>query len=413
MKTLLHRELLDLSRDRRTIVTVIVLPIVMLPAMGLIIGVMYTQQPVYICVLDLDNETYTDSLSNVTVSSKWLVGNITSLEKYGFNVVLTNDEEALKNPLFDVVVVVDKGFSRNASSFDKVAVVKVYRRAYFQSAIQAEALVNNVIYVFSSRLSEVKINRLANLVNVSLNPVALKNPVLSRTEVVTLTGEVAEKEFELRNIVARLLVIALSMVVTPASSYIIDGLIGERERKTIEFLLVTPVPLSYIVYSKMIVAALLGLIVAVLDAIGILLYFAMIAYVLGGSWQLLLDLKLLIVHSVTAFFTILVTITVTLPFITRTRGIRSASNIAGLVTSISTIIFLSGFFVDYYRLPPSIQYPLFLVPFIHSVLAIQTYILEQYLRTVIHIAVLAILSFTLLLLSLKTIDSEKILIPSS
>lgn len=413
LKVLIHRELLDLSRDRKTIVTVIILPIALFPTMGIVIGVMYMQQPVCIAVLDLDGETYTDVLSNITVSSRWLVENITTLEKYGYSVTLVNDEDALRNPTFDVVVVINRGFSRNASSFDKVALVKVYRRAFFQSAIQAEFYVNNVVYFFSSRLSEAKISRLADMTNVTLNPTALKNPVLTRTEVVTLAGEVAQKELELKSMMARLLIIALSMVVTPASSYIIDGLIGERERKTIEFLLVAPVSVGYVIYSKMVVASLLGLVVAVLDAIGILLYFTMVAYVLGGSWLLLLDLNLLAAHSVTAFFTILVTITVSLPFITRTRGIRSASNIAGIVTSMATIIFLSGFFVDYYRLPPAIQYPLYLIPFIHSVLAIQTYILNQCLRTIIHLTVLASLSLILLFVTIKTIDSEKILMPSS
>lgn len=411
LRILIHKELLDLFRDRKTIVTTILLPVVTLPLLGFIVGVIYSQQPVTVAIVDLDKCSYTDPLTNITVSSNWLIGNITSrLERSGFKVENAESIDALKNPVYDVIVLVNEGFAKNASSLNQSAKVVVYRRAVFQSAQIAEVVVNDAIKVFSDGLSVLKIRALSRLANVTVSEQAVKNPISSRTEIVTLAGEKAPEELEFKGVMARLLIMALSFVVVPASSYVIDGIIGERERKTIEFLLVSPAPLNAIIYSKMIVATLLGFIVAVIDAVAVISYFAVAAAVLVGNIWFFMDPALLAIHSITAFFTILVSISISLPFITRTKGIRSASNVASIVQSIGTIMFLTGFFVDYSRLPMAIQYPLYMIPFIHSVLAIQLFLLNEYIRTVIHLALLGLLSIILLIVTTKTIDSEKILL---
>jgi len=411
MKALIHKELIDLLRDRKTIITTILLPVITFPLLGFIVGIIYSQQPVRVAIVDADKSIYTDPLTNITVSSEWLVNNITSrLEKMKFEVEKVNSIEAIKNPIYDVVVLIPENFSINASSLNKSARVIIYRRAVFQSAQIAEAAVNDIIRSYSDRLSNLKIKALSRLANVTVSEQAIKNPISGKTEVVTLTGEAAPSELESKGVITRLLIMVLSFVVVPASSFVIDGIIGERERKTIEFLLVSPASLNSIIYSKMIVATLLGLIVAVVDAFSVMIYFVVAATVIVGNVWLFIDIALLAIHSITAFFTILASVSIALPFITRTRGIRSASNIASIVTSIGTIIFLSSFFIDYSRLPITIQYPLYLIPFVHSVLAIQLFLLGEYVKTTMHLALLGISSIILLIITTKTVDSEKILV---
>ncbi|MEM1555396.1 MAG: ABC transporter permease [Desulfurococcaceae archaeon] len=411
MKALIHKELIDLLRDRKTIITTILLPVITFPLLGFIVGIIYSQQPVRVAIVDADKSIYTDPLTNITVSSEWLVNNITSrLEEMKFEVEKVNSIEAIKNPIYDVVVLIPENFSINASSLNKSARVIIYRRAVFQSAQIAEAAVNDIIRSYSDRLSNLKIKALSRLANVTVSEQAIKNPISGKTEVVTLTGEAAPSELEFKGVMTRLLIMVLSFVVVPASSFVIDGIIGERERKTIEFLLVSPASLNSIIYSKMIVATLLGLIVAVVDAFSVMIYFVVAATVIDGNVWLFIDIALLAIHSITAFFTILASVSIALPFITRTRGIRSASNIASIVTSIGTIIFLSSFFIDYSRLPITIQYPLYLIPFVHSVLAIQLFLLGEYVKTTMHLALLGISSIILLIITTKTVDSEKILV---
>ncbi len=411
LKTLIWKELLDLSRDKKTIFTSILLPLVMLPLIGLLSLALVSEQPVRVAVIDLDNNTYTDPYLNITFSSKWVLNNITYyLKKYGYIVNISHSTDILYDPSIDLVVVIPKGFSKNATSLDNVARVIIYKKAGVQAATRAESTISSVLNYLSYRLSNEKISSIARLLNVTIIPDAIRNPVQSKTEIVTIHGTPAQPEIEMKNMFARILVLGLSFVIAPAASFVIDGIIGERERKTIEMLLASPAPVTSIIYSKMIAATVLGLITAIADAMGLVAYMFLFSLATGIPFGLVIDPMILLVHSITAFFTILSTITISLPFITRTRGIRTASNIASIVTTIGIVFFFTGFMIDYIRLPPSILYPLYLVPFTHSILVIQSYIVGYYLRAILHGLVLAISSVILLFLTAKTISTERLLV---
>jgi len=411
LKTLIWKELLDLSRDKKTIFTSILLPLVMLPLIGLLSLALVSEQPVRIAVIDLDNNTYTDPYLNITFSSKWVLSNITYyLKKYGYIVNISHSTDILYDPNIDLVVVIPKGFSKNATSLDNIARVIIYKKAGVQAATRAESTINSVLYYLSYKLSNEKISSIARLLNITIIPDTIRNPVQSKTEIVTIHGTPAQPEVEMKNMFARILVLGLSFVIAPATSFVIDGIIGERERKTIEMLLASPAPVTSIIYSKMIAATVLGLITAIADALGLVAYMFLFSLATGIPFGLVIDPMILLVHSITAFFTILSTITISLPFITRTRGIRTASNIASIVTTIGIVFFFTGFMIDYIRLPPSILYPLYLVPFTHSILVIQSYIVGYYLRAILHGLVLAISSMILLFLTAKTISTERLLV---
>ncbi len=411
LKTLIWKELLDLSRDKKTIFTSILLPLVMLPLIGLLSLALVSEQPVRVAVIDLDNNTYTDPYLNITFSSKWVLNNITYyLKKYGYIVNISHSTDILYDPSIDLVVVIPKGFSKNATSLDNVARVIIYKKAGVQAATRAESTISSVLNYLSYRLSNEKISSIARLLNVTIIPDAIRNPVQSKTEIVTIHGTPAQPEIEMKNMFARILVLGLSFVIAPAASFVIDGIIGERERKTIEMLLASPAPVTSIIYSKMIAATVLGLITAIADAMGLVAYMFLFSLATGIPFGLVIDPTILLVHSITSFFTILSTITISLPFITRTRGIRTASNIASIVTTIGIVFFFTGFMIDYIRLPPSILYPLYLVPFTHSILVIQSYIVGYYLRAILHGLVLAISSVILLFLTAKTISTERLLV---
>lgn len=411
IKVLMWKELLDLMRDRKTLFTSILLPLIMLPLIGLLGAALVSQQPVLVAIVDLDRSSYRNEFLNITYSSEWIISNLTwILSTYGYNYTLSSDLNIIKDPDVDLVVVIPEGFSKNSTLLNTTARILIYRKAGVQAAERAELTINSVINYLSAKLSETKISALSRILNITIAPQAIRNPIQTRTELVTITGVPAKPEFELKVTFARILVLALSFVVTPAASYVIDGIIGERERKTIELLVSSPAPLGAIIYSKMIAATILGLITAVADALGLVAYMFLLSLASGIALGLIIDPMLLLIHSVTAFFTILATITIALPFITRTKGIRSASNIAGIVTTIGIVFFFTGFFVDYVRLPSELLYPLYIVPYTHSILVIQTYMLGYTVRSIMHIGVLALISIGLLILATRTINAEKLLI---
>lgn len=411
VRILLTKEFKDLKRDYKTLFTTILMPLIMLPLLGFMSLALITQQPVNIAIVDLDQNNYVNPILNITVESRWLVNNLTYyLRKYGYNVSISNSTNVIQDPNIDLIIVIPRDFALNASSLNTTAKVIVYRKAGYQSAQKAEATVYSVINVFSYNISNVKLKALSRLAGINASVPSLKNPVKAYTSLVTVTGERVTITIEFRNMFARILVLALSFVVSPAAFYVIDGIIGERERKTFEFLLVSPVPVSHVIYAKIIAATVLGIIAALADALGLIGYMVSLGLLLGGNAFILIDYQLLLVHAVTAFFTILSTISIALPFITRTRGIRSASNVASIITTAGLIFFFTGFFIDYVKLPDYILYPLYLIPYVHSILIIQTYILENIVRSFLHILFLVIVSITLLIVSSKTINTEKIIV---
>ncbi|MCS7128580.1 MAG: ABC transporter permease [Sulfolobales archaeon] len=411
LSTLLWKELLDLSRDYKAILTTVLLPLILLPILGLVGIVLVSQQPATVALIDEDHCESTNSMLNITISSRRVAEILyEELSKKGFKVIESNDTSVVDDPLVDLVVIIPRGFATNATSLSSTASVLVIKRANVQASAMAEQAAREVISWLSYSLARVKIDALSKYAGVEASSEAILSPIVTQQEVVTIVGEKAGVEEELKGLLARFLVLALGIVVTPATSFIIDGIIGERERKTIEMLISLPIPLSKILYSKVLAATIVGIIATISDVVGFLTYIYLTLLVYGVQLMLFIDPLLLVIHAFTSFLTILTSVAMALPFITRTRGIRSASNIAGIVTIIATIIFFTGFIVDYYKLPMNVKTPLYLIPFTHSVLAIQLYVIGYRFESLLHTLILLALSAILLLISIRTLDSEKILV---
>ncbi|MEM1800258.1 MAG: ABC transporter permease, partial [Desulfurococcaceae archaeon] len=373
VKALIWKELRELSRDRKTILTTIIFPLISLPSIGLLTVLLIAQQPIVIAIVveDLARD------NSLAMQLQDILSNTLSQKGY-VTIAMSDRYSAIYNSTIDIVVVIPKGFSENATSYDKVAYVEIVRRAgvNVQRADQAESEIRGVISWFSDTLSRIKIERLANMAGLfEYNVDAIRNPVtIGAPIIVTPGGQPAGPEDVLKAFVARLLVLSFAFVVTPASSFVIDGVIGERERKTMEMLLSSPAGLTEIFSAKLIAATLVGLIAAIADMLGLVVYFGLMLFAIGGVFMAVFHPVLILLHAVTAFFTILATISMAMPFISRTRGIRSASNIAGIITGVGIIFFIAGWIVDIPRLNPNIRIPLMIVPYTHSILVIQNYI---------------------------------------
>jgi ABC-2 type transport system permease protein len=190
----------------------------------------------------------------------------------------------------------------------------------------------------------------------------------------------------------------------------VDGIVGERERKTMEMLLASPAGLRELVVSKIMASSLIGLISSLSDLAGLLLYYGLLVIALGAWFLAVFDPVLLLLHSFTAFLSILVTVSISLPFITRTKGVRSASNLASSFSILGLAFYVAGWVIDFYKLPSEILNPLLIVPYTHSILAIQSYVYRDLYTSIRSIMILITLSIVLLYISLKTLDREKVLL---
>ncbi len=149
MKVLLWKELTDLKRDKKTLFTSILLPLLMLPLMGFIGFALAQEQIINVAVVDLDHATAHNRLLNITFSSEWLLGNITYyLAKYGYNYTVSNSTSIIKNPSIDLMIVIPRGFAENATSLTHVARIEIYRKAGLQTTGRVEGLSYSIVKWF-------------------------------------------------------------------------------------------------------------------------------------------------------------------------------------------------------------------------------------------------------------------------
>lgn len=405
-KTLMWKEIKEITRDKKLVITTIIIPLLSLPAIAVLTALLLYYQPVVIAVVNNDVESdynmwFIDNLSRLLVSQGYIVDR-------------TNDLEVVaRNLTIDLIVIIPEGFTNNITSFNDIAYIEIIKRTGVsgERVDKAEQDVKSVVSIISRAISEMKIRTLAEKAGIDVKVESIRNPVQVKVPIyIGPMGEPARPEDVLRPFIARLLILSFTFIVTPASSYIVDGIVGERERKTIEMLMASTAGLRILLVSKLVASTIIGVLASIADLIGLFVYFALLIYALGEWFSLLFDLGLIAVHVVTAFFSILVTVSVSMPFITRTRGIKTASNIASLMTLIGLAFFLTGWIVDFYKLPGEIINWLKLVPYTHSVLSVQSYVYRDYVSSITSIFILAVSSLLILAFSLKTLDREKVLL---
>ncbi|MEM0002224.1 MAG: ABC transporter permease subunit [Desulfurococcaceae archaeon] len=407
LKALLWKEIKEIKRDKKLLLSTILLPLISLPAIGVLTAVLLYYQPINIALVNQDTESELN---------KWFIDNLYSnLVSKGYSVEITSDlNNVLRNLTFDLIIRIPVDFTSNLTSLDKVAYVDIIKRTGVSEdrVNRAEQDARAIISSISQVISELKIKDLASRAGlVNINVESVRNPIQVRVPIyIAPSGEPAKPEDIVKPFIARLLILSFSFIVTPASTFIVDGIVGERERKTIEMLLASPAGLWDLLVAKLISSSLIGLIASLADIIGLLFYYGILVTALGGLFATVLDAGLILVHAFTAFLTILVTVSISLPFITRTKGIKAASNIASLFSIIGLAFFVSGWVIDFYKLPITVLRPLLLVPYTHSILVIQSYVYGDFMTLLISVLVLISLSVSIMFISLKTLDREKVLL---
>lgn len=401
----LWKELREYTRDKKAIISTVILPPLALIAIGLVTVLLAIQKPLVISLINEDRGDVALQLSTMLASE---------LTKAGYKVLeLGNLTEARLNPQIDLIVVIPQGFTDNATSWDRVAHVRIYKRTGIsgEQIDMAENRVRGVLAAFSSLISAQKISELAKMANITINIDAVRNPIQVEVPVyVSVHGEPAKVEDVWRPFIARLLILSFSFIVTPAATYVIDGIVGERERKTMEMLIASPLGVREFIVAKTIAASIVGLISALSDLLGLYLYTTTLAYMIGSFILGVIDPGLIFLHATVSFLTIIATISLSLPFISRTRGIKSASSVASIITTLGLAFYIAGWVVDFYKLPITTRIALLLVPYTHSIMAIQAYVYSDYTLVALCTLVLLILSILLVYASTKILDREKVLL---
>jgi ABC-2 type transport system permease protein len=392
---ILWKELLDLSRDYRTIVAVVALPLVSLPSLALLVGFLTASQSVSVLILVEDERA-----AGIAAELSKLVEE--KMGRLGVKANITLSSTA--GPPADVRIVIPHGFYDNLTRLDGQAVVVISRLVGSPASDIAYRAVLEALYDVSVTIVDERVRSLARMANTTVDPRALRNPILVATGYHLAGGAPAGEAQAEAAFTARVLQFSLFFVAYPAIVFMSDAIVGERERRTIEKLLATPISRVSILAGKMVAAATLGLLAAVADSIALLAFF----YLALGSLRV--SLATALAWAISAITTIAVTTAIATIIASRSETVRAAQVTSTVVVVVAMAVYFSALVVDLSKLPPWISLALHLIPFTHSALIVYWASLGDMNGLLGHVIILLLYQLLLTYISVKAFNSERIIL---
>lgn len=394
MKTILWKELLDLSRDRKTLAAVILLPLLGLPGLALIAGTLASTQTITITIIPGE------------ANASWIVENLTrglehSIKQIGYKVNITVVEKGSPPPPSDLVIIIPEGFTDNVTRLDGTGKIYVSVSLGSGGDVALQGL-RTVIQEFTWNITMRRVEALSQLANTTLNPARLLTPLTVVREYHEATGAPAPPSRAEAAFTARLLEFAFLFVVNPAVIYMADSIVGERERRTMEKLLITPISKTTLLLGKMTAAFILGFSASLVDALGILLFFAI------TGLQVTVTSGIALVWALSAALIILVTAAIVAVISSRSTSARGAQNASFIVLAAAMAVYFAALIVDLSRIPTRISILLQLIPFTHAALAVHTYAVGEPLGPIKHLAILAVFLALSIYAAVKSFKEERL-----
>jgi len=397
LRVVLWKEIIDLLRDRRALFATLFMPLVGLPLLALIAGAAVSQETVTIHVVVEDPAA--DTVSFATAFYKRYTS---EMDKYSISYTITITNKSNLTGV-QLAIIFPKGFSTNITRLDGTARVYVSVLLGSPVAERAAQIARSVLSSMEYRLIVNRIENLSSLAGMRVNPHNLLNPI----SIYSVSHKPGGKPATTMEVgvasSARLLEFALFFVSNPAIFYMIDSFMGEKERRTIESLLATPIPRRTLVAGKLLSSVIVGLIVAFGDFIGVMIYFYL-TYTSG----LIFTPGLITVHVVTSLLLVVLTASMTLPIAIRAGSVRAAQGMALVMTLIAMSVYFTALVVDITSLSTISRVIFESIPLTHAVLVIHYYILGEILRSTLHVLVMGIFAIAFYMIGVALVKDEKL-----
>ncbi len=405
---IIWKELRDMLRDIRTLAAIALMPLIMMPLMGM--SSIYVQNLQPGTVIINDNDQSSCVIGGVKISSEELVNSLTiAFLNSGFKVLHNLSSDNISNISPDLIVTIPHGFIKNATSLNATAYLEVSENVASSKSQEAIGILNSVVSEFSHKLSASKVLYLSELASVKIEVDAILSPVKTAVTLVGPSGRRASYEETLRIAMAKILAFSLIFVTTPSIAYITDSIVGEKERKTFEALLATPLPRWSIIIGKTLSTSVIGLITGMTDAAGLLLFFTLPSLTYGVNMIQYLTPQLIFIHSLAVYLSVLASLAIILPIVIRSGSYRVAQAFSLIVISLASIIFFLALYIDIDKVEPLPRYLLYFIPFTHAVGMIEATVVSNATLAIIHTSVIILTIIALLYLSLKLFSEERII----
>jgi ABC-2 type transport system permease protein len=205
-----------------------------------------------------------------------------------------------------------------------------------------------------------------------------------------------------------LIPIVMMMIIIMAGSIVITSMALEKENKTLETLLTLPVKRTSIVSGKIIAAAFIGLILAVIYMVGMQFYFTGFQISSGvnlATYGLVLTSADFIWIGVSLFLALIAGLSLCMLLGTFAKNYKSAQTLTFPITMLAMIPMFITMFADYDTLPLAVKIFTFAIPFSHPMMAPRALLFHDYtlvIGGIVYVAVFAIVTISIVVWVFKT-----------
>lgn len=412
---------LILKKEIKELLTIqMILPFVIIVLMFTFIGNILNNEtkksekdPIKITIMDLDNTSLSKNLIELLRSSNYDVNLTANLSQEEFNNYLITEK-------ISSAMIFPKGMEESVN-LKKLQIIPSYIQLFNISMLSMKNIsaTTNALGIINSTVSNQIIS--SNITNTDVNWV--KNP-FNANDYVIVAGKTANVNattvINFMTSQTVLIPIVLFLVIVLAAQMVAVAVATEKENKTLEILLSSPVSRQIIVSAKMAAAGLVALIMA-----GIYLY-GMSKYIKGISGQSLttslggsIDTSIqnlgivfnstdYVLLGLSLFLGILSALAIAMILGVFAEDAKAAQAVIAPLMVIILIPYLLTSFLDISSLPAIYKYLIYAIPFSHTFLAAPNLIMGNYMFVVWGIVYQFIIFIIFVYIAAKIFSTDRI-----
>ena len=406
-RTILLKELKELIRDPKILIGMIVVPLVMFPILGLVLGYAVESaqeqaQQATLLIIDNDggnwSQTFIDYLENTGININ-LAKNLTPQQVIDQNILTQNNSTQF--------IEIPPGFSVNITE-------------HTSGNLEINAIINSYgVYQGGGVFTDIGSSGITAIIN-SFNRAIAPN-VLYTTQSTIIKGEIQQgiDPSALSGLmISQSLALPMTIIImlTYAMQIAATSVAMEKEEKTLETLLTMPVDRFAILMGKLASTVIVAGIAAIAVMIG---YNYMLGSVtLGIQSQTSIDLVNLglvpspigyVLLGISLFITLLSALALAVIMSAFAEDVRGAQALIGYIYPIIFIPTLALIYLDFNSLPDIIKTILYAIPYSHPIIASKAVVFGDYAIVIFGIIYVTAFTIVIMYIASRLFATEKIL----
>ena len=361
-----------------------------------------TQEPPTIGVINEDNSTLGIVASTLLHSHAKSVFNSTSTAD------LQNGLETVKQHNGIAVIIIPRNFTERIAE-EQQGTFQIYwimKGAGLMDTISSSALESLITYINTNISKElIRENTSVNASFVLAPTQRVETTYFKNREFVGISPNTISGMLSSQSL---LIPIVMMMIIIMAGSIVITSMALEKENKTLETLLTLPVKRTSIVSGKIIAAAVIGLLLAIIYMLGMQYYFTGFGISTGtnlSAYDLVLTSTDFIWIGISLFLALIAGLSLCMLLGTFAKNYKSAQTLTFPITMFAMIPMFITMFADFDTLPLAVKIFTFAIPFSHPMMASRALLFHDYTLVVggiVYVAIFAIVTISIVVWVFKT-----------